>query len=220
MSGLSSLPCWCGGSLELDSALSSRPSSGSLPSCAVVSLLGNDPGYLMFILTLFEKLKMNFPNSLGAQVLGVSLVLPVRCILVGFGRWEDESCLSVACFPLTSKVVGMLASSLQFWGCLAAGAGRQWGLSLLDYSTEGALPTQQPPRSFVLLSPPDCGSSCSAVPRGHGRSGAWGCASSPPSALQAPSALCRRRQWHPSPVLLPGKSHGWRSLVGCSPWGR
>ena len=25
---------------------------------------------------------------------------------------------------------------------------------------------------------------------------------------------------HPTPVLLPGKSHGWRSLVGCSPWGR
>ena len=30
----------------------------------------------------------------------------------------------------------------------------------------------------------------------------------------------RRRQWHPTPVPLPGKSHGWRSLVGCSPWGR
>ena len=29
----------------------------------------------------------------------------------------------------------------------------------------------------------------------------------------------RRRQWHPTPVLLPGKSHGWRSLVGWSPWG-
>ena len=29
-----------------------------------------------------------------------------------------------------------------------------------------------------------------------------------------------RRQWHPTPVLLPRKSHGWRSLVGCSPWGR
>ena len=26
--------------------------------------------------------------------------------------------------------------------------------------------------------------------------------------------------WHPTPVLLPGKSHGRRSLVGCSPWGR
>ena len=32
--------------------------------------------------------------------------------------------------------------------------------------------------------------------------------------------LFQRRQWHPTPVLLPGKSHGWRSLVGCSPWGR
>ena len=30
----------------------------------------------------------------------------------------------------------------------------------------------------------------------------------------------RRRQWHPTPVLLPGKSHGQRSLVSCSPWGR
>ena len=27
-------------------------------------------------------------------------------------------------------------------------------------------------------------------------------------------------QWHPTPVLLPGKSHGRRSLVGYSPWGR
>ena len=30
----------------------------------------------------------------------------------------------------------------------------------------------------------------------------------------------QRRQWQPTPVLLPRKSHGWRSLVGCSPWGR
>ena len=29
----------------------------------------------------------------------------------------------------------------------------------------------------------------------------------------------RRRQWHPTPILFPGKSHGQRSLVGCSPWG-
>ena len=27
------------------------------------------------------------------------------------------------------------------------------------------------------------------------------------------------RQWQPTPVLLPGKSHGRRGLVGCSPWG-
>ena len=31
--------------------------------------------------------------------------------------------------------------------------------------------------------------------------------------------IFQRRQWHPTLVLLPGKSHGWRSLVGCSPWG-
>ena len=30
----------------------------------------------------------------------------------------------------------------------------------------------------------------------------------------------QRRQWHPTPVLLPGKSHGRRSLAGCSPWDR
>ena len=29
----------------------------------------------------------------------------------------------------------------------------------------------------------------------------------------------RRRQWHPTPVLLPGKSHGQRNLVGCCLWG-
>ena len=28
-----------------------------------------------------------------------------------------------------------------------------------------------------------------------------------------------RRKWQPTPILLPGKSHGQRSLVGCSPWG-
>ena len=32
--------------------------------------------------------------------------------------------------------------------------------------------------------------------------------------------LLQRRRWHPTSVLLLGKSHGWRSPVGCSPWGR
>ena len=38
--------------------------------------------------------------------------------------------------------------------------------------------------------------------------------------IRSTNLIYRRRQWHPTPVLLPGKSHGWRSLVGCSPWGR
>ena len=29
-----------------------------------------------------------------------------------------------------------------------------------------------------------------------------------------------RRKWQPTPVFLPGKSHGQRSLVGYRPWGR
>ena len=32
--------------------------------------------------------------------------------------------------------------------------------------------------------------------------------------------LLWRRQWQPTLVLLPGKSNGWRSQVGCSLWGR
>ena len=32
------------------------------------------------------------------------------------------------------------------------------------------------------------------------------------------SLVRTRRQWHPTPLLLPGKSHGQRSLVGYSPW--
>ena len=53
-------------------------------------------------------------------------------------------------------------------------------------------------------------------------------------ALQHPWWECKsvqvlwRTEWRllklktelPYPVVLPGESHGWRSLVGCSPWGR
>ena len=38
--------------------------------------------------------------------------------------------------------------------------------------------------------------------------------------MNGPRDYNLRRQWHPTPVLLPGKSHGRKSLVGCSPWGR
>ena len=38
--------------------------------------------------------------------------------------------------------------------------------------------------------------------------------------LLSSSEAIWRRKWQPTPVLLPGKSHGQRSLVGYSPWGR
>ena len=40
----------------------------------------------------------------------------------------------------------------------------------------------------------------------------------PPFWIFFPLAI--QWQWHPTPVLLPGKSQGQKSLVGCSPWGR
>ena len=69
--------------------------------------------------------------------------------------------------------------------------------------------------------------------RGQKKEGVWGRAFPLPPALFSflqhvgPCAcacgywlMARRRQWHPTPVLLPGNAHGWRGLVGCSPWGR
>ena len=38
--------------------------------------------------------------------------------------------------------------------------------------------------------------------------------------MMVPKGQLQRRQWQPTLVLLLGESHGWRSLVGCSPWGR
>ena len=58
----------------------------------------------------------------------------------------------------------------------------------------------------------------------HGQDGIpgpeWACGKTTETALTPFVDLSLSvRQWHPTPVLLPGKSHGWRSLVGRSPWG-
>ena len=46
------------------------------------------------------------------------------------------------------------------------------------------------------------------------------CKASNFSCFRSHCSIHRRRQWHPTLVLLPGKSHGQRILEGCSPWGR
>ena len=40
-----------------------------------------------------------------------------------------------------------------------------------------------------------------------------------PGSVPGSGRFPQRRKWQPTPVLLPGESHGWRSLVGYSPWG-
>ena len=53
-------------------------------------------------------------------------------------------------------------------------------------------------KSGKLVSPAAMGRSCSS----------WG-----------EKELLKSKQWYPTPVLLPGKPYGWRSLVGYGPWG-
>ena len=49
-----------------------------------------------------------------------------------------------------------------------------------------------------------------------------GCHSLSKWGFKLTSSISRyqRRQWQPTPVFFPGKSRGWRSLEGCSPWVR
>ena len=46
------------------------------------------------------------------------------------------------------------------------------------------------------------------------------CNAGDPGSIPGFGKIPWRRKWQPTPVPLPVKSHGWRSLVGYSPWGR
>ena len=48
--------------------------------------------------------------------------------------------------------------------------------------------------------------------------GHFGCSHTVAIVNSATMKIGGRRQWHPTPILLPRKSHGQRSLVGCGPW--
>ena len=77
-----------------------------------------------------------------------------------------------------------------------------WGISPLPHS------------EFSMLVIP-------VVPRGHPR---WPQQPVGPPGLTTHVCTAEfrwgKRQWHPTPVLLPGKSQGRGSLVGCCLWGR
>ena len=46
------------------------------------------------------------------------------------------------------------------------------------------------------------------------------CSEQPEQEAHHYYVLSKPGKWQPTPVLSPGKFHGWRSLVGYSPWGR
>ena len=58
------------------------------------------------------------------------------------------------------------------------------------------------------------------INRGGSEVKASACKAGDPGSIPGSRKIPWRRQWHPTPVFLPGESHGRRSLVGYSPWGR
>ena len=46
------------------------------------------------------------------------------------------------------------------------------------------------------------------------------CNAGDPGSIPGLGRFPWRRKWQPTPVFMPGKSHGWRSPVGYSSWGR
>ena len=58
------------------------------------------------------------------------------------------------------------------------------------------------------------------APRSRALSGSLGYFVKESANLAVTKRAVWRRQWHPTPVLLPGNSHRQMGLAGCSPWGR
>ena len=46
------------------------------------------------------------------------------------------------------------------------------------------------------------------------------CNAGGPGSIPGSGKIPWRWKWQPTPLFLPGESHGWKSLVGYSPWGR
>ena len=105
-------------------------------------------------------------------------------------------------------------------------------MSIIWGQAASGLPVLAPQRTAghhhpLIQAPPRCGAHHAAFrtrgwasdTRTLGVSSAERVLKSTSSVLERNRTGGRRRQWHPTPAVLPGKSHGQRSLVGRSPWG-
>ena len=124
---------------------------------------------------------------------GVSCQFLLQCMKVNNESEAAQSCPTprdpMDCSLPGPSVHGIFQARVLQWGAIAFSEGNGYPL---QYS--------------CLANPMDRGARRATVP-GVAKNWTW------------LASKHRRRQWHPTPVLLHGKSHGRRSLVGCSPWG-
>ena len=130
---------------------------------------------------------------------GVGCHFLLQCMKVKSEREVAQSCPTLCdpmdCSPPGSSVCGIFQATVLEWAAISLG-------HLPNLGLEHASPTSQE-------------DSLAAEPLGkplRGQRRGWHFRQME-RHLQRPWG---RRQWHPTPVLLPGKSHRWRSMMGCS----
>ena len=99
------------------------------------------------------------------------------------------------CSPPGSSVHGILQAKILAWVAISRGSSRPRDQTQVSTFHSDTL-TSEPPGKHICL---QCG---------RPRFDPW------------VGKIPWRRKWQPMPVFLPRESHGWRSLVGYSPWGR
>ena len=170
---------------------------------------------------------------------GTHSYLGLVCALSHFGHVWLSATLGLQ--PTSSSVHGILQTRILEWAAVpssrASSPPREWTCISCVFCITGrfftAEPLGKPYLCLIEVNPTETFSDQTAILSACS-SPHWSLAvhhppkfPSPPWVISTPSSqfllscsILWRRQWHPTPVLLPGKSHGQRSLVGCSPWGR
>ena len=141
--------------------------------------------------------------------------------MILFKKWEGQ----LNCWCLSLQVLPGFRGQWPYWYWLRQTAARSWQTRFtclfFFFSTNAKV------RKLKIIFPGYWYAWITSIPELCGfvllSSVWWKCMFLPRwSHLALWSEVVRagwRRQWHPTPVLLLGKSHGQRSLVGCSPWG-
>ena len=134
----------------------------------------------------------------------------------------SESLCPMDCSPSVSSVHGIFPARILEWVVISFSRGSSPPRDGTWVSCRQILLPSDPPGTvqqlglFYALQPLG-GSAAAFLWKGQPREDAS--KPDPAKLMSFPKVYWWRRAWQPTPVLLPRKSHGQRSLVGCSPWG-